>query len=74
MNVCVFPEGNRTWDGVTAKFLPSIGKLARSSGASLVTYKLTGGYFASPLGGQLHPPREDARRGRARILPGSCAR
>ena len=48
MNVCVFPEGNRTWDGVTAEFLPSIGKLARSSGASLVTYKLTGGYFASP--------------------------
>ena len=34
MNVCVFPEGNRTWDGVTAEFLPSIGKLARSSGAS----------------------------------------
>lgn len=48
MNVCVFPEGNRTWDGVTAPFLPSIGKLARASGASLVTYKLTGGYFASP--------------------------
>ena len=48
LNVCVFPEGNRTWDGVTAEFLPSIAKLARTSGASLVTYKLTGGYFASP--------------------------
>lgn len=70
-----FPEGNRTWDGVTAEFLPSIGKLARSSGASLVTYKLTGGYFASPRwAGQLHSPREDARRGRARILPRGAAR
>ena len=48
LNVCVFPEGNRTWDGVTAEFLPSIAKLARTSGAALVTYKLTGGYFASP--------------------------
>lgn len=27
-----------------------------------------------PLGGQLHPPREDARRGRARILPRGAAR
>ena len=47
-NVAVFPEGNRSWDGVTASFLPSIGKLAKTSGASLVTYKLIGGYFASP--------------------------
>ena len=48
LNVCVFPEGNRCWDGVTMEFLPSVAKLARSSGASLVTYKFTGGYFASP--------------------------
>ena len=47
-NVAVFPEGNRSWDGVTRPFLPSIGKLARSSGASLVTYRMTGGYFANP--------------------------
>ena len=58
-NVAVFPEGNRTWDGVTAAFLPSIGKLARTSGASLVTYKLTGGYFASPRWSG-----ESSRRGR----------
>lgn len=48
LNVGIFPEGNRNWDGVTMEFLPSIAKLARSSGAALVTYKFTGGYFASP--------------------------
>ena len=47
-SVGVFPEGNRCWDGVTGDFLPSIGKLARTSGAKLVTYRLEGGYFASP--------------------------
>lgn len=47
-SVAVFPEGNRSWDGVTRPFSPSIGKLARSCGAPLVTYKITGGYFASP--------------------------
>ena len=48
LNVAVFPEGNRSWDGVTRPFPASIAKVARSSGAALVTYKLTGGYFASP--------------------------
>ena len=48
MNVCVFPEGNRSWDGVTRPFPAAIGKVARSAGVSLVTYRLTGGYFASP--------------------------
>lgn len=47
-NVAVFPEGNRTWDGVTAEFPPSIGKLVKKSGVKLVTYRLEGGYFTSP--------------------------
>ncbi|MBR6207503.1 MAG: 1-acyl-sn-glycerol-3-phosphate acyltransferase [Oscillospiraceae bacterium] len=47
-NVAVFPEGNRSWDGVTGEFPTSIGKLCRSCGATLVTYRLSGGYFASP--------------------------
>lgn len=47
-NVGLFPEGNRSWDGATGEFLPSIGKLARSSGASLVTFRLEGGYFSNP--------------------------
>lgn len=47
-NVAVFPEGNRSWDGVTGRFPSSIGKLAKTCGATLVTYRLSGGYFASP--------------------------
>ena len=47
-NVAFFPEGNRTWDGVTGDMLPTAGKLARSAGVKLVTYRLEGGYFTSP--------------------------
>ena len=47
-NVCLFPEGNRTWDGRTGEFPESTGKLVRASGVSLVTYRLRGGYFSSP--------------------------
>lgn len=48
-NVCVFAEGVRTWDGVTTSILPSTAKLIKSSGCGLVTYKIEGGYFASPM-------------------------
>ena len=47
-NVALFPEGNRTWDGLTAPFPRATGKMARSSGATLVTYRLEGGYLSSP--------------------------
>ena len=50
-NVGIFPEGNRCWDGVTAAFPAATAKMARTaaaSGASLVTYRFEGGYFASP--------------------------
>jgi len=47
-NVGLFPEGNRCWDGVTGDFPASTAKLVRSSGAALVTFRLTGGYFSSP--------------------------
>lgn len=47
-NVGLFPEGNRCWDGVTGEFPASTAKVVKSSGASLVTFRLTGGYFASP--------------------------
>ncbi|MDL2257672.1 1-acyl-sn-glycerol-3-phosphate acyltransferase [Eubacteriales bacterium OttesenSCG-928-K08] len=47
-NVCVFAEGNRTFTGKTCEVLASTGKMVRVSGADLVTYKLTGGYFSSP--------------------------
>lgn len=47
-NVCIFAEGDRTWDGVTRTIAPSTAKLIQNSGCGLVTYKLTGGYFVSP--------------------------
>ncbi len=47
-NVCIFAEGNRSWDGLTNPILPATGKMAKKAGCGLVTYKLTGGYFVSP--------------------------
>lgn len=48
-NVCFFPEGLRTWDGVTNPIPPATGKLVKKAGCALITYKLTGAYFASPM-------------------------
>jgi 1-acyl-sn-glycerol-3-phosphate acyltransferase len=50
-NICFFPEGVRTWDGVTAPITAATAKLAKTAGCGLVTYKITGGYFASPMWG-----------------------
>ena len=48
-NVCIFAEGARSWDGITAPILPSTGRTVKSARCALVTYKLVGGYFASPM-------------------------
>ena len=55
-SVALFPEGNRTWDGVTRDFPRATGKLARTSGATLVTFRLKGGYLSSPrwAGSNIH--------------------
>lgn len=47
-NVCIFPEGNRSWDGVTAPIIPSTGKMARMADAKLITYRTEGIYFSNP--------------------------
>jgi hypothetical protein len=51
-NVCIFAEGTKTFSGVTGPIIPSTGKLLRLAatlaGASLATFRLRGGYFASP--------------------------
>ncbi len=47
-NVCMFAEGARSWDGETAQFLPSTGKVVKSARCALVTYRIEGGYFVSP--------------------------
>lgn len=48
-NVAIFAEGARTWDGETGPILPSTAKLIKSARCGLVTYKLVGGYFVSPM-------------------------
>ncbi len=50
-SVALFAEGNRTFNGVTADIVESTAKLARVSGASLVTHRFRGGYLTSPRWG-----------------------
>lgn len=47
-NICMFAEGNRSFDGNTCLILPATAKLVKSSGAALITYHFEGGYFTSP--------------------------
>lgn len=51
-NVCLFPEGNRSFNGKTGEIFEATGKLVKASNASLVTFKLQGGYFATPRWGK----------------------
>lgn len=48
-NVCMFAEGVRTWDGVTCEIAPTTGGLVKAARCGLVTYHISGGYFASPM-------------------------
>ncbi len=47
-NVAMFANGSRSFNGISEDILPSTGKLARSGGVTLVTYRLEGGYFTEP--------------------------
>ena len=46
--VCIFAEGDATWDGLTHPVFPATGKLARTAGVPLITYRIEGGYLSSP--------------------------
>ncbi len=46
--VCIFAEGDATWDGRTHPVFPATGKLARMAGVPLMTYRLEGGYLSLP--------------------------
>lgn len=52
-NVCIFAEGNRSWNGKSDPSLltPALGKLVKTCKSALVTYKIEGGYFADPRWG-----------------------
>lgn len=47
-SICLFAEGECCWDGRSTTVVPATGKLARLSGATLVTYRLEGGYLTLP--------------------------
>jgi len=47
-NFCLFPEGNRSFNGKTWPILDATGKLIKVSGAALVTFKLEGEYLSTP--------------------------
>ena len=48
-NVCMFAEGIRSWDGITCPIAPTTGSLIKAARCALVTYRISGGYFASPM-------------------------
>ncbi|MBO4532717.1 MAG: 1-acyl-sn-glycerol-3-phosphate acyltransferase [Treponema sp.] len=50
-NVCLFAEGNRSFDGRNYPISEATGKLAKICGATLVTYRIEGGYFINPRWG-----------------------
>ena len=47
-SVCIFSEGEQSWNGISRPVSPAIGKLVKASGASLVTYRLEGSYLSKP--------------------------
>ncbi|MDR1589017.1 MAG: 1-acyl-sn-glycerol-3-phosphate acyltransferase [Oscillospiraceae bacterium] len=59
-SVCLFAEGERSWNGLTGKLHPSTARLARAAGVPVVTCRLSGGYLTSPRWS------DSLRRGRIR--------
>lgn len=51
-SVSIFVEGECTWDGITADIVPSTGRLAKMSKATLLTCRLEGGYLTAPRWGK----------------------
>ncbi len=47
-NVCLFAEGNMSFTGRTCEIHPTVGRLVKMSGATLVTYRLRGIYLSRP--------------------------
>lgn len=47
-SVCVFPEGNRSWNGETQPFSPAIGKLVARLNVPLILCRIDGAYLSSP--------------------------
>ena len=59
-NVCMFPEGKRSFHGETIPSSVSLGKLVKKAGCALVTYRISGGYFTYPRWARNHPRKGHA--------------
>ncbi len=46
--VCIFPEGQTTWDGETQLMYPGIEKIIRKTGVSVVTIRIQGNFLSKP--------------------------
>jgi hypothetical protein len=62
-NIALFAEGNKSFYGATCPVHPATGAMVKASGASLITYRLEGGYFTSPR--WAHTLRRGKMRGNA---------
>jgi len=47
-NVCMFPEGNRSFSGKTGLIYDVTGKVVKKAGVKLITFRIDGGYFTEP--------------------------
>ncbi len=59
-SICLFPEGNRSFNGRTCYIAPAAAKLAKRIGLPLVLYRAEGAYLSTPRWGK------GIRRGRVR--------
>ena len=59
-SVCLFAEGEQSWDGQSIPVVEGTGSLVRSAGVTTVTYRLEGAYLSAPRWAK------GVRRGRVR--------
>ena len=50
-NVCMFAEGNRSFNGLTGEIPAVTAKVIKKAGSKVITYKIRGGYFTEPRWG-----------------------
>ena len=65
-SVCLFAEGDRSFNGTTGRIAPSTAKLVKASKADLITFRIEGGFFTTP--------RWARRRRRGRMSGGIVGR
>ena len=61
--IFIASEGEQSWDGKSKDVVATTGKLVKKSGATLVTYRIEGGYIAFPRWA------EKTRRGKVYVHP-----